>query len=117
MTEKKAVETKDHLRQKRPVEIVRLIVKNSFEERMVDFLEEKYGGHSGKKPKDTPGNDQKKDSSDETKDDEIQCIDIAGNLKTVKAQLVAAEFDTLFGVKDRLLKEESTEDDVKAGSI
>lgn len=115
--EAQAIGRVHRLGQKRPVEIVRFIVKNSFEERMVNFLEEKYGGHSGEKSKDTPGNGKKKDSSAESKDDGIQCIDIAGNLKTDKAELVAAEFDTLFGVKDRLLADESAKDDVKAGSI
>eukprot|EP00531_Pseudo-nitzschia_arenysensis_P016699 CAMPEP_0116122050 /NCGR_PEP_ID=MMETSP0329-20121206/4012_1 /TAXON_ID=697910 /ORGANISM="Pseudo-nitzschia arenysensis, Strain B593" /LENGTH=1515 /DNA_ID=CAMNT_0003615881 /DNA_START=43 /DNA_END=4590 /DNA_ORIENTATION=+ len=70
------------LGQKRPVEIVRLIMKDSFEERMVNFLEQKYG----------------KDSSTKNEADDKQ----AGNLKADKVELVTEEFDILFGVKDRL---------------
>jgi hypothetical protein len=52
------------------------------------------------------GNDQKIDASDKemiSVNDSKHCNGIAGTLKTDKAQLVAEEFDTLFGVKDRIL--------------
>jgi hypothetical protein len=93
------------LGQKRPVEIVRLVVKNSVEENMVDLLEKKYGKSSKNTPEVASGNDQKIDASDKkivATDDSKNCNGIAGNLTTDKAQLVAEEFDTLFGVKDRL---------------
>lgn len=84
------------LGQKRPVEIVRLVMKNSLEERMVDFLEKKYGKYSENTP---DASDKKMIAADDSK----HCNGIAGNLIADKAQLVAEEFDTLFGVKDRLL--------------
>jgi len=90
------------LGQKRPVEIVRLVMKNSLEERMADFLEQKYGKYSEKRPKVVSEND----SSDQkiiAVDNSKHSNGIAGNLKIDRAQLVTAEFDLLFGVKDRLL--------------
>ena len=97
------------LGQKRNVEIVRLVVKNSFEERMVDFLETKYGLSSEKKPEAASDDDEKKDASDKkiiAVDDSKVSNGIAGNLNTDRAQLVTAEFDTLFGVEDRLPSDE-----------
>ena len=63
------------LGQERPVEIVRLLVQNSYEDRMMNFLKKKYGK---------------------------SCNAIAGNLITDKAKLVTEEFDLLFGVESLL---------------
>ena len=110
------------LGQKRPVEIVRLVVKNSFEERMMTFLKQKYGSKSQKQEQTESENDasDKKtvdnDASDKKSVDQNICNTIAGNLKTDKAQLVAEEFDILFGVKDRLLADSKGEDDKKSDS-
>ena len=100
------------LGQKRPVEIVRLVVKNSFEDRMMTFLEQKYGSKSQKQEQ----TESENDASDKKTVDENVCNTIAGNLKTDKAQLVAEEFDILFGVKDRLLADSKGEDDKKSDS-
>jgi len=86
------------LGQKRPVEIVRLVVKNSVEERMVDFLEQKYGKYSEKSSEVVSKNDAS-DKKIIAADDSKNYARIAGNLKSDKAQLVTAEFDTLFGVE------------------
>jgi superfamily II DNA or RNA helicase len=98
------------LGQKRPVEIVRMVVKNSLEERMVNFLEKKYGKSPGKKAEAVSGNDEKNNESDKKsvdgEDSKNYCNTIAGNLNTDKVQLVTDEFDTLFGVMDRLQRED-----------
>ena len=95
------------LGQKRPVEILRLIVKDSFEERMVNFLEQKYGNDSSKKSEEA-SDDNQEDSSDKKIGTQ------AGNLISDKVKLVTEEFDILFGVKDRLAAEESNDDDDNA---
>lgn len=92
------------LGQKRPVEILRLIVKDSFEERMVNFLEKKYGKDSSKKSEEASAADEK-DSSDK------KISTQAGNLISDKVKLATEEFDVLFGVKDRLAAEESNDND------
>mmetsp|Transcript_32503 Transcript_32503/g.50396 ORF Transcript_32503/g.50396 Transcript_32503/m.50396 type:complete len:345 (+) Transcript_32503:3065-4099(+) len=75
------------LGQKREVEIVRLIVKDSIETRIRSFLEHKYGGLST----DT--------QSDETTD-QTPTIGPVGNQanEKPKAKIMALEFDILFGV-------------------
>jgi len=67
------------LGQERPVEIVRLLVQNSYEDRMMNFLKKKYSK---------------------------SCNAIAGNLITDKAKLVTEEFDLLFGVESLLPTDE-----------
>ena len=97
------------LGQKRNVEIVRLVVKNSFEERMVDFIEKKYGLSSEKKPEAASDDEEKKDATDKKivdVDDSRVGNGIAGNLNTDRAQLVTAEFDALFGVEGLLPTDE-----------
>ena len=88
------------LGQKRPVEILKLVMKGSFEERMVKFLKKKFGKDSKeRKSNEASENEQKKDSS------EKKTSTVAGNLNTDKVELVTEEFDILFGVKDRLAAE------------
>ena len=96
------------LGQKRPVEIVRLVIKNSFEDRMIQFIEQKYNKVSEEKSSEASDNNQNDDTSNRKNTDTDQtklCHGIVGNLKSDKAQLVTAEFDTLFGVKDRILSD------------
>lgn len=86
------------LGQKRPVEIVRLVVKDSFEERMVGFLEKKYGQSTGKKSKETGPDGNEKDESENQASRANVCNATVGNLTKDKAELVTEEFDVLFGV-------------------
>ena len=97
--EAQAIGRVHRLGQKRQVEILKLIVKDSFEERMVKFLEKKYG----KKSEGKSENEDKKDSSDKKIHAQV------GNLISDKVKLVTEEFDTLFGVKDRLREEDIEE--------
>mmetsp|Transcript_23273 Transcript_23273/g.55031 ORF Transcript_23273/g.55031 Transcript_23273/m.55031 type:complete len:1470 (-) Transcript_23273:218-4627(-) len=97
------------LGQKRPVEVVRLIMKNSFEERMLEFLEKKYSNSSKEKSEEASDKNDTNDPSEKKNKDTNQaktCHGIVGNLKSDKVQLVTDEFDTLFGVKNRLLSDE-----------
>jgi len=87
------------LGQKRAVEIVRLVVKDSFEERMVQFLEKKYCQPPAGSTDEPSEGDGKKKSSDEKVFDSNFLNGSAGNLSTDKAKLITAEFDTLFGVE------------------
>ncbi len=88
------------LGQKRPVVIVRLIMKDSFEERMSNFLIQKYGS----KKSEGSSEDDKEDSSDKKVSAQ------AGNLISDRVKLVTEEFDILFGVKDRLAADDGVED-------
>ena len=121
--EAQAIGRVHRLGQKRPVEIVKLIVKGSFEERMVKFLKKKYGSDSEKKPEDAPENEETTDASGkknpknkkDPKDKKVNSQ--AGNLMADKVKLVTEEFDALFGVEDRLKEDEpdsvGDDDDMK----
>jgi hypothetical protein len=77
------------LGQKRCVEIIRLIVQDSVESRMVQMIEKKHGKHST----------DKGDDNDEDKEGRaITSTALVGSLKTDKASMVEEEFDLLFGV-------------------
>ena len=80
--EQQAVGRVHRLGQKRKVEIVRLIVKNSIETRIRAFLEHKYGKRGSAK-------------------DEEAAIGPVGNVATErpKSKILAEEFDILFGVE------------------
>ena len=77
--EKQAVGRVHRLGQKRKVEIIRLIVKDSVETRIRTFLDHKYGSSAGS---------------------EKVAVGPIGNQAndTPKAKIVAEEFDILFGV-------------------
>mmetsp|Transcript_22066 Transcript_22066/g.61384 ORF Transcript_22066/g.61384 Transcript_22066/m.61384 type:complete len:139 (-) Transcript_22066:2190-2606(-) len=90
------------LGQKRAVEIIRLVVKDSFEERMVDFLDKKYSKSPAEKHADSPEVDGMKAKGDNQAVDSKRIKGIVGNLKADKAELVISEFDALFGVEGRL---------------
>ncbi|OEU08432.1 Helicase_C-domain-containing protein, partial [Fragilariopsis cylindrus CCMP1102] len=100
------------LGQKRPVETIRLIVKDSFEERMANFIEKKYGLSSGENVEDSnEENKDKKKSMDRMDNSKVR--DLAGNLQTDKCTLVLEEFDALFGVEDIVLSVENSSDATK----
>jgi len=87
--------------QKRPVEIVRLRMKDSIESRMAQMIERKYGKrHTGE-----DGNENTGGNDDDAKadDGEASAITVAtantlvGSVNNDKAAVVGAEFDLLFG--------------------
>jgi superfamily II DNA or RNA helicase len=94
------------LGQKRPVETIRLIVKGSFEERMTNFIEKKYGLSSKKGEEDS--NEENKDKKKSMDMDNSKVRDLAGNLQTDKCTLMLEEFDALFGAKDLVLPIENS---------
>jgi SWI/SNF-related matrix-associated actin-dependent regulator of chromatin subfamily A3 len=73
------------LGQKRSVEIIRLVVQDSVESRMVEMLEKKHGKASGA-------------TSDES-DDAVGNAALVGSLKTDKVNMVEEELNLLFGVE------------------
>ena len=80
--EYQAVGRVHRLGQKREVEIVRLLVKDSIETRIRAFLEHKYGGSS------------------KVGDNEDMVGPLGSRVtETPKSKIVAAEFDILFGVE------------------
>lgn len=107
------------LGQKRPVEITRLVMENSVEERMMKMLEKKYGankldGSGGAaaapaadalpsannipataSPLEASDDDDTTPAATETQ----PCIVLVGNIKSDKAEIMADEFDLLFGVE------------------
>jgi SNF2 family DNA or RNA helicase len=110
------------LGQKRSVEICRLVMKDSFESRMVQFLKKKYGltfdeaeekkgssaseaGGSG------DGDEENKDSNKVKKSLGKPVNQLVGNLQSEKAQIMTEEFDELFGVQDRVAASASSEGD------
>jgi superfamily II DNA or RNA helicase len=110
------------LGQKRNVEIVRLVIADSFETRMVQFLEKKYGLSFETSTEDSEPDSEDNhvsendDSDDQSSEDETQDMrkpvatrnqvapaDVSvGNLKTDKTTVMIEEFDLLFGVEDLL---------------
>jgi hypothetical protein len=104
------------LGQKREVEIVRLLVKDTIETRIRSFLGHKYGSASD-------------DAEPDAKNDEVAIIGPVGNQSNEKpkAKIVAAEFDILFGVpsaqvaklepKDMPNQEDDKDDDMPDAAI
>lgn len=86
------------LGQTRPVKIFRMIVKDSIEERMRVVLEKKYGASAPAKDEDND-EDEEDGEEDDTKPAAVKPASVlVGNLMTDKAQILAEEFDLLFGV-------------------
>ena len=95
------------LGQKRAVETIRLIVEHSFEERMTNFIEKKYGLSSKKGENEEDSNEEDEDEKKSIAVDDSKVRDLAGNLQTDKCTLVLEEFDALFGVENRVLSIEN----------
>jgi hypothetical protein len=115
--EAQAIGRVHRLGQKRKVEIIRLIINNSFESRMLSFLGNKYGlsFEEAVVPQESSSNDhdsdndldflnEKKKPVKAAKCQSKEVDDLVGNLCTDKAKIVCEEFDELFGVKDLLAK-------------
>ncbi len=80
------------LGQTRPVEIIRLIMKDSVETRMLKFLEKKYGMTQNPTAKEASKVDDAATSA------AVASNAIVGSLRTDRAAIMADEFDILFGV-------------------
>eukprot|EP00549_Striatella_unipunctata_P019509 CAMPEP_0118678498 /NCGR_PEP_ID=MMETSP0800-20121206/3254_1 /TAXON_ID=210618 ORGANISM="Striatella unipunctata, Strain CCMP2910" /NCGR_SAMPLE_ID=MMETSP0800 /ASSEMBLY_ACC=CAM_ASM_000638 /LENGTH=353 /DNA_ID=CAMNT_0006574365 /DNA_START=247 /DNA_END=1308 /DNA_ORIENTATION=+ len=91
--EHQAIGRVHRLGQKRSVEVIRLVVNNSIESRMVKILEKKYGKYMESKVA---------DSKDEgtTKQQESTKNSIAGSIARDKPDMVAYEYDVLFGITE-----------------
>ncbi|MGK3741912.1 MAG: hypothetical protein ACI90V_008766, partial [Bacillariaceae sp.] len=99
------------LGQKRPVETIRLIVEDSIESRMANFIVKKYGSRSAvdsSSSSQLDGDDgdavMKEENITDEDDTHHSMVDesLPGNLSTDRAKLMVEEFDLLFGVKDSI---------------
>ena len=78
------VVSKSHrLGQKKPVEVIRVLMKNSFESRLAEVLRNKYEGAS-------------KDDMLETPDAQF-----LGHMAEDNGDLTTAEFNQLFGIREK----------------
>jgi superfamily II DNA or RNA helicase len=86
--EAQAIGRVHRLGQKRNVEIIRLVMKDSVETRVIQMIKKKYGDSSGAEaePAETA---------------------MVGSIQTDKATLLAAEFDLLFGIASSSFKAEA----------
>ena len=113
--EAQAIGRVHRLGQKRPVEIIRLVVKNSVETRIQKMLKKKFGNSgspTAKPPPSKPPPSKKKKSSAEEDDSSEQDDDQkpaakaspaqqqvnVGSIATDKLEVMTDEFDLLFGV-------------------
>lgn len=83
--EAQAIGRVHRLGQKRNVEIVRFVMKDSVESRILEMLEKKYGGS-------TASND---DDEDGIKKPEVATL--VGSIQTDRTAVLGEEFDILFG--------------------
>ena len=90
--EKQAVGRVHRMGQKREVEIIRLLVKNSVESRMITFLDRKYKTLKGNESDDNVGQ----------KTGYYDLVTNVGNLNNdkTKIEIKTEELDILFGVTD-----------------
>jgi hypothetical protein len=93
------------LGQKRPVEIVRLIMQDSVEHRIRTMLQNKYGTASSTSIVPVDGNHKKPAPGSHAEA-------LIGCLQTEKNTIVADEFDLLYGVQD----DEDQQDGEEAGA-
>jgi SNF2 family DNA or RNA helicase len=106
--EQQAIGRVYRLGQKRKVKVIRLLVKDSVETRIHEFLKHKYGGISSdakKAPSASPEDDHNKK--------EENLMGPVGNIASEKpkSKILGEEFDILFGVKaEDLAKAEKSDD-------
>ncbi|KAL3937479.1 MAG: hypothetical protein SGARI_002107, partial [Bacillariaceae sp.] len=108
------------LGQKRSVEICRLVMKDSFESRMIQFLKKKYGlifdqseekkeeggGPEASTDANADGGEKEDTKKKATSSPAKPAAQLVGNLKSEKAQVMTEEFDELFGVQDLVAQSE-----------
>ena len=89
--------------QKRNVEIVRLVVSNSFESRMMTFLQKKYGLTFGEEKSSSKQNAPENNADEDDKDDD-DSEDSDDDLKDVKAEKVGKKKKVAAKVIDEVCK-------------
>lgn len=121
--EQQAIGRVHRLGQKREVEIIRLIQKDSIESRIITYLERKYGS-SSTTPKTEPiakcknqkqvdkankANDEPEihNATGSTKNQVSDEIGLVGNVSRDKASMMLSDFDLLFGAAP--MKDEENE--------
>jgi len=93
--EAQAIGRVHRLGQKREVQIVRLVISDSFESRMMAFLKTKYGSD------DSNNTDGDSEDADEGASGATAVV-LAGNISREKAEVMTEEFDLLFGVNPKI---------------
>ena len=93
--EAQAIGRVHRLGQKREVQIVRLVISDSFESRMMAFLKTKYGSDNSNN---TNGGSEDADEGDSG----ATAGGLAGNISREKAEVMTEEFDLLFGVNPKI---------------
>lgn len=101
--EEQAIGRVHRLGQKRKVEVIRLIMKDSVETRLLKMLKKKYG----KKGK---SNSSKKDNPQE--DDAM-----VGSIQVDKTKVLGDEFDILYGVSSEVKDEDVIIEEVVSASL
>jgi hypothetical protein len=100
--ESQAIGRVHRLGQKREVEIIRLIQKDSVESRLLKFLEKKYESSDEKKTEGASTDDGDSDD-DSTSDHKVAAAPsndgLVGNVSRDKVQIMTDEFDLLFGAE------------------
>jgi hypothetical protein len=107
--ESQAIGRVHRLGQKRSVEVVRLVIEDSVESRLVENLKVKYGTQGS--PSDKSGGDVKGGSRKDVK------VGLVGNLCTERANVVMEEFDLLFGVESLAKEEVPTTSEAAADQV
>jgi hypothetical protein len=101
--ESQAIGRVHRLGQKREVEIIRLIQKDSVESRLLKFLEKKYGGPGEKETEGTSTGQGDDEDDDDASDKKIAAapsnVGLVGNVCRDKVQIMTDEFDLLFGAE------------------
>jgi SNF2 family DNA or RNA helicase len=97
--EAQAVGRVHRLGQTRNVEIIRLIMENSVESRMVQMLDKKYSRSSNDSSEETQQADSEEDEDKKpAKPTTTSTVAMIGSLKSDKTVVMEDEFDILFGV-------------------
>jgi superfamily II DNA or RNA helicase len=127
--EAQAIGRVHRLGQKRNVEICRLVIKDSFESRMVEFLKKKYkltfddDSSDGNEREESESDDNEEENDlemdkekEKKKKDILEVAQVpVGNLLTERAQIVTEEFDELFGVQGMVNQHGETSDENQDG--
>lgn len=89
------------LGQRKPVKVIKFVVQNSFESRLVKLLKRKYGHATKPSPSTadkTPEN-ATQDKNESCPDVDVSRADI-GHMKNDKVQMMTEEFDAMFGITE-----------------
>lgn len=89
------------LGQRKPVTVVKFVVQNSFESRLIKILKRKYGNVSKPKPLET---DKAVDKTSEDTKEACPNTSVSGanlgHMKSDKVEMMTEEFDAMFGITE-----------------